>query len=236
MRHILIIFTAALFGQVAFASPTVEKKRRTCRILFLARPDDAPEKAFLHDGMASHEVSLPGMNLSDVYELPAGTITLRMLPRQPADQETVPTGAPAVVVPEAVKNCYLLVASDPDNKVMPVRIQIVNADPNGFRKGQMMWINLSPYTVGGVLGASKLKVAPKSMAIIPPPAKTFENYQVDLGYLPDAEKPAEPLCTTLWRHNPESRSVVFVMSSPNSRIPQIRSFLDARIETDVAAR
>lgn len=227
-RILLLLTCAACLGHAAIGAEAPGKDPRTCRILFLAPPDDAPDNAFLFDGTTSREVALPSMNLSDVYQLAAGDIILRMLSRPPAEGEAVPTGAPAVSVPERIKHCYLIVAADPANKIMPLRMQIIDANPAGFRTGQMMWFNLSPYAVGGVLGKSTLKLKPRSQAIVDAPAGGFESYQVDLGYLPVEGKQAEPLCSTFWRHNPQARSVVFVTMTPASRIPRISSYSDSR--------
>lgn len=237
MHRILALFiSVSCIGHAAAVDETSGKKPpRTCRILFLAPPDDAPDKAFLHDGKSVREVTLPSMNLSDVYEIAAGDITLRILPRQPVAGEPLPSGAPAVALPEAIRDCYLIVAMDPDNKIMPLGMRIIDANPAGFKAGQMMWMNLSTHTVGGKLGKNTLNLKPQSRVIVDAPAGGFENYPVKLGYLPEEGRQAEPLCSTVWRHNPEARSVIFVMMSPNSRIPGIKSFSDHRVRADTAS-
>ena len=134
MKLLLLLF---LIPCAAFAQQAPE---RTCRILFLDGPDDAPEKLQLFDGAKCREVDLPRMNFSKVYQLPAGALRLWLLPAPPADPAKLPPGAPAVAVAEGVTDFYLLVTSDPANTVAPVRMQVINA-------GLATWPSPSPYAV-----------------------------------------------------------------------------------------
>ena len=134
-----------------------ETSQRTCRILFLAAPPDAPKTLFLSDGSSAQQVELPSMNLSKVYPLPSGDITLTMLPAMPQPKVPLPADAPKATVAEALRDIYLLVASDPANKTAPVRFQVINANVDGFRNGQLLWFNLSPHRIGGKIGSETLE-------------------------------------------------------------------------------
>ena len=90
-----------------------KKGDRTCRILFLGAADTDPEKLYLHDGTDAQEVELPRLNLSKVYELPGGALTLKMLPAPPEKDKPVATGAPSATVPETTGDLYLLLSPDP---------------------------------------------------------------------------------------------------------------------------
>ena len=70
---------------------------RTCRVLYLGAPKDAPQTLQLFDGKGSQEIKLPRMNLSPVYKLPSGAITLRLLEKAPGKPEDIPVGAPKAV-------------------------------------------------------------------------------------------------------------------------------------------
>ena len=216
---LLLILTVTLFGKVP---------ERTCRILFLAGPPDAPRTLQLFDGKESREVELPRMNFSRVYELPTGALKLYLLPVAPADPTKIPATAPVVTVAETVTDIYLLVSSDPSNKVSPVRMQVINAGEDKLKCGQMLWFNLSPNAVGGTLGSRKLLLAPNSRVVVEAPANGSEEYPVSLSFRIPGNEQVYPLCETRWRHDPRGREVVFVLVQDGCRSPRVIGFTDYR--------
>jgi hypothetical protein len=227
MKHFSTLLAAlsCLLG-IAFSQDSA-RPIRTCRVLFLSAPDKAPAKPYLFDGKSSSEITLPTKNFSEVYPLAAGNITLSLVPRPFAEKEVPPAGTPSVKIPENINDCYLLIAHDPESGNL--RIQMVNANAEMFKAGQMLWYNLTPHVVGGTLGERTINIKPQSRQIVDAPAKGFESYKVKLGYMPAGTKRAEPLSSTLWRHNPEARSVVLVFMRPDTTVPRIASFYDERI-------
>ena len=166
---LLLLLTAALSGKAP---------ERTCRILFLAGPPDAPRTLQLFDGKGSREVELPRMNFSPVYELPAGALTLYLLPTAPADPTRIPAKAPATTVPEGVTDFYLLVTSDPANPVAPVRMQLINAGEDKLKRGQMLWFNLTADVVGGTLGSRSLLIAAGGRAVLGAPVTSTASRSI----------------------------------------------------------
>ncbi len=205
-----------------------ETSKRTCRILFLAAPPDAPKSLFLSDGSSAQKIELPSMNLSKVYPLASGNITLTMLPSIPQPKVPLPADAPKATVAESLRDIYLLVASDPTNKTAPVRFQVVDANADGFRNGKLLWFNLSPHRIGGKIGSETLNLPPNSKAILNAPSTNTGDYNVKIGYVPAGTQRAEPICETIWLHDPNIKSVVFVLPVPESRIPRIMGFPDYR--------
>lgn len=226
MRLLFVIVVASLCSPVSAIAQT--KSQRTCRILFLTAPADAPRKLFLFDGITSQEVELPSMNLSKVYSLAAGDLTLFMLGTKPTADVPLPVGVPKAAVAETLQDIYLLVASDPANKVVPVRFQVINANAEGFKNGQLLWYNLSPHRIGGKIGTETLDLAPNARAIINAPSTTSGDYNVKIGYVPAGTQRAEPICETVWMHDPRSKNIVFVVPVAESRIPRIMGFPDFR--------
>jgi hypothetical protein len=222
--HLLIFFLLALtaHGQQA--------KNRTCRILFLERPDEAPATLHLFDGTASREVDLPSMNLSQVYELPAGDISLAMLPAPPIDPKVIPAGAPTATVSAAITDIYLLVMSDPANKVAPVSLQVVDASAAKLLRGQTLWFNLTELTIGGKLGSATIILKPKSRAVMEAPRNDAGDYSVSLAYRKEGNEQAYPICETRWAHDTRNRNLGFVMTKPGSRTPRVLVFPDFRVE------
>lgn len=221
----LFLCLLLLFPSLAVAQ---SKGPRTCRIVFLGAPAGAPEKLFLFDGQASQEVELPSMNLSPVYHLPAGPLSIRMLPTPPAKPEEVNPAAPTAKLAESISDFYLLVSSDLSNKVAPVKMQVIDVNPANFKKGEMLWFNLTANQVGGQLGSEKLAMPPQSRAIVKSPASKNEDYNVNLSYrMPGAEK-LSPLCETKWLHDNQARRLMFVINQNGNRTPRILGLPDFR--------
>ncbi len=226
MRLRFVILVASFLHPVAASAQ--EKSQRTCRILYLAAPADAPRTLFLSDGSNPQEVELPSMNLSKVYSLAAGDITLTMLATKPAADVPLPVDAPKAAVAESLQDLYLLVASDLSNKVAPVRFQVINANAHGYKNGQLLWYNLSPHRVGGKIGTETLDLAPGARGILKAPATESGDYNVMIGYVPAGTERAEPLCETVWMHDPRARNIIFVVPVAESRMPRIMGFPDFR--------
>jgi hypothetical protein len=225
--------TIVLFLSLVLCSTAAEKAARSCRILFLNAPDDAPEKLHLFDGTASREVELTRMGFSPVYQVNAAATALALLPSPPAAPKsgtapTLPDGAPKAALAESITDFYLIVTSDPVNKVAPVKMQVIDAGAATFKRGQMLWFNLTDSKVGGQVGSRKLLLAENSRLVLDAPANGMEDYHVSLYYQPPGKTEAEPLCETNWSHDPRSRGVFFVLKPANNLIPRILGFPDFR--------
>lgn len=209
-----------------------EKSARTCRILFLNASGDAPQSLHLFDGLQSREVELPRMNFSPVYPIRPGALTLALLPSPPAPDGSIPADAPKATLAESVTDFYLIVSSDPANKIAPVRMRVINADAAHFKRGQMLWYNLTENRIGGLLGSRKLLLNPQSRLILDAPATGMQDYRVNIHFLTPGKQRPEPLCETSWTHDPRSRSVFFVISPDGSPIPRILGFPDFRTQDE----
>lgn len=226
----ITIFTLFLLSLVAQAA---EEGSRTCRILFLDGSDDAPEKLHLFDGTSSQEVELTRMGFSPTYKIIPGDLTLTLLPKPPdppataGDPPVIPADAPKALLAAAISDFYLIVSSDTSNKVAPVKIQIVNASAEKFKPGQMLWFNLTESKIGGIVGSQKLAIAPNSRLILDAPATKREDYHVNIQFIPPGKQRVEPLCETNWSHDPNSRSVYFVINT-GGILPRILGFPDFR--------
>ena len=225
--RLLTLFTL-LLAALPLAAQKKTGNARTCRILYLRAPSGAPTKLHLFDGKSSQEVDLPRMNLSKPYTLPSGRLKLQMLSRPVNNRKKVPENAPHVVIPTNIRDCYLLVSSDPKNTVAPVHMQVINADNDRFRNGQILWFNIGPHLVKGTVGSQKLKLPSRSRKIMNAPANKRENYPVDLSFMITGDKRTHPLCETSWLHDPRSRMVAFVFTEKGRRTPRVLAFPDFR--------
>jgi hypothetical protein len=230
MYYLLTLF--CLLPILAAAEPNGP---RTCRLLFLGATDDAPQKLQLFDGKSSQEVELPRMNLSQVYHLPGGALSLRMLTTAPTKPEDVSPGAPKAIIPEAMMDFYLLIITDSTNKIAPVKMQVIDADSTKFKKGQMMWYNLTGNSVGGQVGSEKLAMKANSRLILNAPAPTTEEYNVKLSFVRSGESQFNPLFEGKWTHDTRTRTILFVFSDGGAKSPRILGFDDYREPTETKA-
>lgn len=218
---ILLLLPAAAFAQQ-------QASKRTCRILFLEGPDNGPETLQLFDGSKCREVELPRMNLSKVYELPAGPVNLRLLPAPPTDPSKIPPEAPGVVVAEGMTDIYLLVSSDPANTIAPVRMQAINAGSDKLKLGQTLWFNLTKNAVGGTFGSETLKILPEERVVINAPTTDSGDFPVKLFFRIPGDERLYPLCQNKWRHDPRCRYVGFIVTENGRRSPRVMRFSDFR--------
>ncbi len=205
-----------------------ETSGRTCRVLFLGAAESDPEKLHLHDGATTREIDLPRLNLSRVYELPSGPLTLRLLTAPPVENQAPDPASPSIAVGENTGDFYLLLSPDPSNKTLPIRMQIIDAHADRFKSGQMLWYNLTPHDVGGQVGSQKLAIKPRSRVILDPPASGREDYNVNLAFRIAGKDTLYPLCETRWNHDPTARTVLFIINEAGSRAPRVLGFPDHR--------
>lgn len=222
----IVYFLACLFLVVSL---TPQISARTCRIVFLDRPANAPKHLYLFDGKEIREVKTPRLNLSPVYQLPDGNLNLRLFLNAPANLEKIPEGAPSVKITETTKDVYLLLTSNPANEVAPVNIQLISADPANLSRGEMLWFNLTDKRVGGKVGSEKLDIKPLTSVRVNEPRRETGDYPVELYFMIKGDAHLHPLCESRWMHDPRSRSLVFITKNGNRRAPRIYSFSDFRM-------
>ena len=226
MRFILLFL---ILAPILTPILTAQEREHTCRILFLNGPQRAASKYYLFDGQKSHEVKLPRLSLSPVYKLRSGDIKLWLLSSPVGKPEEVPKMAPSVIVPAGTQDFYLLMARDPSNTVVPLSMRIVNANYDKVGRGEMLWFNLTPKYLVGKIGRSSLKLPPKKSALVKAPARQRGGYPVEIYFRVPNDDRTHPLIESQWRHDPRSRSIVFVFDEGKRRAPRIQSFSDFRM-------
>lgn len=225
MLNMKIILLLLLLASILSA----QESMRTCRIVFLNAPQQAPSKYYLFDGQTSQEVTLPRLSFSPVYKLRPGDIKLWLLTSPVGKPEEIPPGSPSVMVGAATMDLYLLITNDPANSVLPLRMQVVNANYDKIRLGEMLWINLTAKHLAGNIGRSSLKLAPNVSTLVKEPASTPGDYPVEIYFRVADDDRTHPLVESQWRHDPRSRCVVFVYDEGRRRAPRIMSVSDFRL-------
>lgn len=224
MKYLLI---ACLFISTLPASSQEQKKKRTCRILYVERPGDAPTEAYLFDGKQSHKVLLPSLNFSEVIELPMGNITVGLSPNSIDAAEAFPEGAPTAKIPEQITDLYLLLSSDPKNNVLPIKIKALNIDNKNLKPGHTLWINLSKHKIAARMGKEEVIIAPKKITISSPPLQTSGYFLAQFLYQPDSKDKFLPIMKKSWWFDATSKNLGFIVDT-GARMPKIFTIRDRR--------
>lgn len=205
---------------------------RSCRIVFLDRPENAPKSLHLFDGVTSQEVELPSMNLSPSYKLAPDVTQLKLLIAKVGDPKKVPVDAPSVDIPADYTDFLLLVMSDPDHQITPVKLEAVNLESENFKPGQTLWSNRTDKTIQGKLGEQILSLEPESSKILDAPVSekgvpTSGYYTASFTYQAQDQGAFEPITEQQWWHDAKSRHLGFIVNS-GGKLPKIYFYRDFR--------
>ena len=229
MKFLIILFAATLgFSHPAGAQT---KGKRTCRIVFPERPNDAPKTAYFFDGKQSQPITLPSMNFSEVIALPSGDLTILMTSSPITDPENLPPGAPKLRIPETVRDFYILVTPDPSNSTFPLKMNLVNTGGGKLKAGETLWFNLTDHRIVAKLGESRMSVAPRGSTVSKSPVKNSGYYTAELGYQPKGEGEFQRITEQHWWHDTGSRHVGFAVNT-GGKLPRIYFYRDFRLKDE----
>ena len=234
---LLLALGIPAMGQDVQESPDsgeAAKARRSCRIVYPERPNDAPKLAYLFDGKKSQQVSLPSMNFSEVIALPPGDIAVLMTPSEITDHENLPAGAPRLNIPEGVRDFYILVTPDPTNSTFPVKLNMVNASDGKFRQGETLWFNLTGDRIVAKLEGSQLSVPPLGQAVSKAPIQSSGYYRAEFAYQAEGKGAFQRITEQQWWHDAGSRHLGFIAGS-GGRLPKIYFYRDFRLSDNQLA-
>jgi hypothetical protein len=205
---------------------TLEAKR-SCRIVFPERPQAAPKMAYLFDGVKSRRVTLPSMNLSEVIELPDGDLTIAMTPNEVSDPKALPPGAPLLKIPEKVLDFYIIITPDPENRDLPVRMNLVDTGGGKLKPGETLWYNLTDHRIAAKLGGADMTIDPAGRTISKDPVPTSGYYIARFAYQAEGKGEFAPITEQQWWHDAKSRHLGFMVNS-GGKLPKIYFYRDFR--------
>jgi len=206
--------------------PCLAQDARTCRIIFLGKSMEVPGEAFLFNGMTSRKVTLRNKQFSEVIGLPAGEITLSLCPGEVRSPEQMPAGAPSVKIAAGDTDFYLVITSDTQNQVLPVRLEAIGA--NGSPKaGETLWLNRSEHVIRANLGEESLDIAPLQSVVSLAPLKESGYFAAEFQYQIAPREPWLPIMKKSWWFDSTSRNVGFIISK-GPRLPEIFAVRDRR--------
>ncbi|MCH7225976.1 hypothetical protein [Haloferula sp. A504] len=225
-RTIVILVSTILAVSPGFADD-LRKSERTCRLVFPEMPSGFPRFVHLFDGKDNHRVYLSAVNFSEVVKLRPGDITLVMAPEPISDPENIPSGYPRLSVGEGVRNFYLFLSPDRDNKSMPLRMNLINLDEGKFKIGNTLWYNFTNHLVQARLGKSKLSVGARKFAISEAPLPKSGYYRAEFIFQPQSTGNFRRITEQQWWFDENCRYVGFVVDR-GGRLPKIYFFRDFR--------
>jgi hypothetical protein len=225
MKHLRKLATIAV-GFWMLSGPLYAK--RTCRVVYPERPKNAPKIAYFFDGTSSQLVTLPSMNFSKVIEFPDGNLTIAMTAKQIADPTALPANTPMLQIPERVRDFYIIINPDPDNKQFPVKMNLIETGGAKFKPGQTLWFNFTEHKIVAKLGNAKLTVEPKGKTISNGPLPKSGYYTANIGYQPQGKGPIAPVTQQQWWHDANSRHLGFIVGT-GGRLPRLYYYRDFRI-------
>ncbi len=200
---------------------------RTCRIIFLNPSREAPKEVQFFDGVASRKIRLPSKNLSEVIKLPAGDLVLGMTLDPVRKPEDFPKDTPTLKVPAKITDFYLIVVSDPENKILPLRMLPVDVADKKPKLGQTLWINLTAHAIKGELGNKSLTVPPAARVIGEAPLPASGYYKAEFQYQPNGKGEFLQVMRKSWWFDAKSKNLGFIVNS-SRRLPRIFTCRDKR--------
>jgi hypothetical protein len=220
-RAILAVVLFSFLPRLVDAAP------RTCRIVFPERPKDAPKSAFLYDGTRNIAVTLPSMTLSEVIELPAGEINIALVSKEISEPETLPPAAPRLKIPEALQDFYIIILPDPNNRELPVRMNLVDTGEGKLKAGETLWFNFTEHKIVGKLGEARMSIDPRGKTITASPVNKNGYYAARFAYQPGGQGEPAPITEQSWWHDDQTRYLGFIANS-GGKLPKIYFFRDFR--------
>ena len=223
LKHFFILTFLLCFASCAGA----EESKRTFRIVFPERPNDAPKTIYLFDGEKSQQLFLPSMNFSKVINLKPGDITLVFSTKPVVDPEDIPLSLPKIRVSEQTKDFYIFVSPQEKTKEFPLRFSLVSLSKSRLKPGETLWYNFTNHRVAAKLGNTKMVVAPRKFAVSSSPLKESGYYRAEFAFQESEKQAYRRITEQQWWHDMKSRHVGFIVSK-GGVLPKIYFFRDYR--------
>ncbi|MFD2276872.1 hypothetical protein ACFSQZ_10355 [Rubritalea spongiae] len=211
---ILRLFCLLVFVCVA-VSAQLEAKVQV-KFFFHKPPESAPTEVSVFSQGSSKitTVGLPDKQFSETYTFKEGGRVLYFAPRDvnfPLKPELL-AKLPQVKLKKTDKFLALIVFSDPDNKLLPIRVEKISANSEVFGNGDFLFANFSNVSIKGSLKREEFVLKPKSSVLVEKPGEHLESIQLKLDKLVEVngEKKMAKFARNIWRSNHKTRYVTFI--------------------------
>ena len=219
--------TIAIFATGLFILATTLQAKRTCRIIFPERPQDAPKIAYIFDGKVSQSVTLPSMNLSEVITLPSGELAIAMTSNKITDPKELPPNTPFLMIPEKLMEFYIIITSDPNSKELPIKMNLVDTGEGKLKAGETLWYNLTDHRIAAKLGDTEMTIDPRGRTISKDPVTASGYYTARFVYQAQGKGAYSPITEQCWWHDLNCKYLGF-MHNTGGKLPKIYLYRDYR--------
>lgn len=227
MKKFLVLLVSGLAALAGAADP-LGSSSRTCRLLYVQAPLDAPDKVVLVVGKETTDVDLPRLTISNTRaKLPAGPVRVYAATKAPTKTEPLPADAPFVDIPEAMSDSLIVLL--PTGQPGPLAFIMLPVEFNKTRapEGAVIWFNLSDRIIYAKLGNAGVTVNPKGSALSMPTVGIDEPYDVYVDASPvPPETETVPVVRGSWVKESRMRNLLFVVPDPSRTVPRILSIPD----------
>ncbi len=227
MKNFLVLLFLGCAAFVA-AADTPGSSARTCRLLFMQAPLDAPEKVVLVVGKDTTDVDLPRLSISSARaKLPAGPVRVYAALKAPTKTEPLPPNAPFVDIPETMGEALIVLL--PNGQPGPLSFIMLPVEFNKSRapEGAVIWFNLSDRVIYAKLGDTTVTVNPKGSALSLPSVAVDAPYDVYVDASPvSPDTETVPVIRGSWLKEARVRSLLFVVPDSSRTVPRILSIPD----------
>jgi hypothetical protein len=167
------------------------------------------------------------MNLSEVIEFPAGELTIALTTDKISSAEALSPDAPLLRIPETLMDFYIILTPDPQNKHIPVKLNLVDAGAGKLNPGETLWYNFTQHRIIGKLGGANMSVDPGGRAISKEPLPASGHYAAGFTYQVNGNGPIAPIGEQFWWHDAASRHLGFIVNT-GGKLPKLYFFRDFR--------
>jgi hypothetical protein len=224
LSALVLLLAAALVG----AADGATSSSRSCRLLYIQAPYDAPQKVVLVVGKEATEVDLPRLSISSVRaKLPSGVVRVYAATKAPTKAEPLPENSPFVDIPEAMSDALIVLL--PTGQPGPLSFIMLPVEFHKSRapEGAVIWFNLSDRVIYAKLGNANVTVNPKGSALSMPTVGLDEPYVVYVDASPvPPETETVPVVRGSWVKESRVRNLLFVVPDPSRTVPRIMSIPD----------
>lgn len=199
---------------------------RTVKTIFIQAPSNAPREVYLHTGKESLEAPLPRRNLSDEIKLPKGELILTILNKPLEKDQEIPKDAQQIKIPETWKKCILVFVPNKNGKNFPAKAKAINGASESFSMGSSLIYNLTKATFMGKFGPRTIVVKPNKSGLLKAPINEAGSYLVAMDCMLPGATTRSVITRSSWVHNPNARQILFIVPTPNQKVPRVWGVLD----------
>jgi len=224
LSALALLLAAALVG----AADGATSASRSCRLLYIQAPFDAPEKVVLVVGKEATDVDLPRLSISSARaKLPSGAVRVYAATKAPTKAEPLPENSPYVDIPETMSDALIVMLPTGQPGPLSFIMLPVEFHKNRAPEGAVLWFNLSDRIIYAKLGNANVTVNPKGSALSMPTVGLDEPYVVYVDASPvPPETETVPVVRGSWVKEARVRNLLFVVPDPSRTVPRIMSIPD----------